>query len=115
MRRGGCESQGRRAHVKRQRQKKRSLSNANAHKVIFAKALQLTAIDCETMISAPSIQLEFEMPYRFEFSTASRRAFAGGGVFCCPIAAAIFLTPSRWRKPLRPAPMLLRPCRLIAW
>jgi hypothetical protein len=82
---------------------KRSLCNADAHQVTLAKALQLTGMDCDTIISAPSIQLEFEMPYRFEFSTSLRNAFARGSLFCCPMAAAILLNPAAMAQTAAPS------------
>jgi hypothetical protein len=60
-------------------------------------------MDCDTIISAPSIQLEFEMPYRFEFSTALRSAFARGGLICHATVAAIFLTPAAMAQTVAPS------------
>jgi hypothetical protein len=82
---------------------KRSLCNADEHKVTLAKALQLTGIDCDTIISTPSIQLEFEMPYRSEFSRSLRSAFARGSLICHATVAAIFLTPSAMAQTVVPS------------
>jgi hypothetical protein len=65
--------------------------------------LQLTGIDCDTIISSPSIQLEFEMLYRFEFSTSLRKTFARGGRFCHVAVAAIFLTPTAMAQTSAPS------------
>ena len=66
-----------------------SLRNAQVHNVTLAQALQPTCLIRGSIIFVPSIQLEYELPYRSESSTAWLRTVA----FCSPFALAMWVTP----------------------